>query len=56
MGDYVDRGMFAVEILAVLFAMKIKHKDNLVLLRGNHESRTMTSHFNFREEVLFKYD
>jgi serine/threonine-protein phosphatase 2B catalytic subunit len=26
------------------------------MLRGNHESRAMTTHFTFREEVLYKYD
>lgn len=56
MGDYVDRGVFGVEVLALLLAMKVRHQDTIVLLRGNHESRTMTSHFNFREEVLHKYD
>lgn len=28
---------------------------NVVLLRGNHESRSMTEHFTFRTEVLSKY-
>ena len=29
---------------------------NVVLLRGNHESRNMTENFTFREEVLQRYD
>jgi serine/threonine-protein phosphatase 2B catalytic subunit len=28
---------------------------DVVLLRGNHESRSMTEHFTFRAEVLSKY-
>lgn len=28
----------------------------IFILRGNHESRMMTSHFTFREEVEMKYD
>lgn len=29
---------------------------NVVLLRGNHESRNMTENFTFREEVINRYD
>lgn len=28
----------------------------MVLLRGNHESRAMTEHFTFRNEVIDRYD
>ena len=28
----------------------------MILLRGNHESRQLTSFFNFREECINKYD
>ena len=28
----------------------------IILLRGNHECRVITSHFTFREEMLSKYD
>ena len=40
----------------LIFVMKIKFNKNFVMLRGNHESKNMTSHFTFREEVLEKHD
>ncbi len=36
--------------------MKVANPNNVFLLRGNHESRSMTEYFTFREEVLDKYD
>jgi len=54
MGDYVDRGPFSVEVILLVFAMKIIFKDSLILLRGNHESRTMTGNFDFKKQVEYK--
>ena len=56
LGDYVDRGIYSMETLTLLFAMKVAHPQNVFLLRGNHESRNMTEFFTFREEVLDKFD
>ena len=56
LGDYVDRGEYSIEVLIYLFAMKINYPGSVTLLRGNHESRAMTEHFTFREEVLEKYN
>lgn len=37
LGDYVDRGYMQVETLALLLILKREYKDQVVLLRGNHE-------------------
>jgi len=55
LGDYVDRGNYSIEVCIFLYALKIIHPGQIILLRGNHESRAMTEHFTFREEVLNKY-
>ena len=56
LGDYVDRGIFSIEVLVFLFSLKMNYPKDVVMLRGNHESRAMTEHFTFRNEVLNKYN
>jgi serine/threonine-protein phosphatase 2B catalytic subunit len=55
LGDYVDRGIFSIEVLIFLFSLKLNFPKDVMLLRGNHETKAMTEHFTFREEVLEKY-
>jgi diadenosine tetraphosphatase ApaH/serine/threonine PP2A family protein phosphatase len=56
LGDYVDRGDFGVEVMVLLFALKLKFPKRVFLLRGNHETWQVSKSYGFARECRSKFN
>jgi serine/threonine-protein phosphatase 5 len=54
-GDFIDRGAWGLETLALLCAWKLAAPDHFTMLRGNHESATCTQCYGYKNELKAKY-
>jgi Calcineurin-like phosphoesterase len=55
LGNYVNRGKQSLRLFLLLICMKLRYPENVVLLRGNHESRMLTYTYGFYDECRKLY-
>ncbi|KAF1758676.1 hypothetical protein GCK72_015135 [Caenorhabditis remanei] len=54
LGDYVDRGVNSIQIMVLLFSLKLYY-NNITLIRGNHETPSVNANYGFRDELIEKF-
>lgn len=54
-GDFVDRGPRSVELLLLLLSLQEEFPDQIILLRGNHETEHTSREYGLYEECKRKY-
>ena len=50
LGDFCDRGLYSLEVILLLFALKIKYPDFIYLIRGHHEDKTINEKYGLGDE------
>ncbi|KAH8740960.1 calcineurin like phosphatase with 3x Efhand domains at N-terminus [Cryptosporidium ryanae] len=55
LGDYIDFGELSLEIICLLFSLKILYPDRIFLLRGNHEDVSINISSGFLDECNKKF-
>jgi protein phosphatase len=55
LGAYVDRGRWGLEVVCLLFALKLKFPDHMYLLRSHHEDLKINKIWGFGDECVLKF-
>lgn len=55
LGDYVDRGFYGVEVLALMMSLYSKNPERVISLRGNHEDELINKEYGFEQELIGKF-
>jgi hypothetical protein len=52
----VNRGSQGIQVLLIIYALKIAYPANVFIHRGRHEQLVMNKSFGFFQQVLSLYD
>ena len=55
LGDIVDRGLYQLECLILVLALKIKDSNKYYLLKGNHETLEVNRNYGFFQDFLNRF-
>ncbi|CAB03908.1 Serine/threonine-protein phosphatase [Caenorhabditis elegans] len=55
LGDYVDRGGHSLEVIMLLFSLKLAMPRKMHLLRGNHELKAINKNYGFHAELKKRF-
>ena len=50
LGDFCDRGLYSLEVVLLLFALKVKYPNFIYLVRGHHEDRKINEFYDLGQE------
>ena len=52
LGDFCDRGFHSLEVIFLLFALKIKYPQFIYLIRGHHEDKNINIKYGLGQECI----
>lgn len=55
LGDFVDRGLYGIEVVYTLITLKLQNPDKVILVRGNHEDIGLNTRYGLKKELDLKY-
>ena len=50
LGDFCDRGFYSLEVVFLLFALKVKYPNFIYLIRGHHEDKNVNEIYGLGQE------
>lgn len=54
-GDFVDRGPHGIEVILLIYSLKLIYPEYVFLNKGNHEVADMNAKYGFKTETIQKY-